>query len=472
MWINSKDLDYNNYINSAQKKYLAFSRRWKIELKNWNNDPIMFNWKPIVITKMDFKDMSWFSDEELLEIIKYDLWVDLKINHEDWLDKINELFFKANQIYEESRVKKIFERKNIKAFWNEFWFDKIDELLNFMKTAWLNELWWKAKLQCYMMKICSSVNDIINTPCVNNLDEEKKILIEKLEPILDLHNVWEDMIWRVGNKKFILYWRPKSHKSMVYKNLINNEYSRIEDILDSIWFTFELIDWNDIEYIKLLQIIQNAHISIWRKEEEITSKVKWINIDKLKNKIHWNHSIISLLDWLDTTVKWWTSQWYIDVKTTVKHWWISVENKIVPHKNKNQDWLNFQWVYSYLEKELKWILTRHVWPGFITNEEINILTIDFFENLQEMINANLEKAWVSEWKYLIELWDDLKKWEFIKRKRIKFENRSDDENIKKYMIEWLENYFKSKLIKIELDTWDIVYTTEERSEFLKKQSQD
>jgi hypothetical protein len=132
---------------------------------------------------------------------------------------------------------------------------------------------------------------------------------------------------------------------------------------------------------------------------------------------------------------------------------VNIEIKVVPHKNENQKWLQFQWVYAFLWKYIEWITMRHLENWCIQEDTIQMYSELFFDNLQELINNNPETVWMSKEDYLPDLWNDLQEKGFI-RAWVKYENRNANDNIRRYMIQWLVSYFKSLLIK----KWDGTYT--------------
>ncbi len=446
------------------KKYLFYTSRWTISVKNKEKEPIIIRGKRLKISKFDFKDLSNFSDQEILEIIKIDLWIDLIHFPKDGIEQINTLFFDANQVYLESILKKVFERKGAKSFPIDFKFTSVEEILSFIKEAGNIEGGWDAKLKCMMMKFSSSINDILTTYGLQNLDEKKKAIVDKLTPVLRLQEVWEDDIGTIGWHKFILYGRPKEIVSLEYKNLNDPDYSRAEDIKDPVWLTFELLWWWSIEYVQLFGIIQN--LIIWLGWKIIDTKIKWLKLNKIDtNKLSSDLKLILLSAKQEKKSA--SHEKYIDLKFTCIIDGVNIEIKIVPHQNENQKWLQFQWVYAFLNKFIEWITMRHLQDGYIEWENIHMYCELFFENLQDMINKNPETVWMSKEDFLPDLWTDLQtKW-YI-RTWIKYINRSMNDNIKRYMINGLTEYYKSCLIASKLPNNKIVRRNE-RSKNLYEQ---
>ena len=455
-------LDYENLKDNEKDEVDKAKKEWKYSVKLW--------WKYLEISKFDFKDLSWFNDEELLEIINVDLWIDLK-NNPEWLDILNQLFIQSISIYNDTSIKKIFERKWVRDFSN--WtvlFYSIEEVFTFMKEAWLESWWWNAKLKCLMMKITSSVTDILKNEPLQELDNKKEEIINKLRPILNLKEIWDSLTWNIWWKKFMIFWRAKSLFSMNDKSIWNVDYTSANSIKDPLGFTLELFEWNEIDYLELLHIIQNVIISLWWKI--LDSKVKWIDIKKVKNQLsNKNQHLHELIDWIKFEKKSWTSKWYIDIKSTFEieispKIFIKMEIKITPPNNENQDWIHFSWIYAYLSKYIEWYIIRHLENWYISVEDLSIMCEAFFENLQTLINENPEKVWTSKDEYLKELWDDFQNkekdenWKPIIRHWIKFKNRSIEQNIWSYLLPWLIAYYKTKLIKINSIDWKEIYTNE------------
>lgn len=434
------------------RNYLAFSQRWTIELRDADKKPILIDWKKVKLSKFDFKDLSGYNDEQILDIIMADTWINLRETPKEWLKKLNDILFIAWQLYNDSVLRKIFERKWVKNV-NFSWFSTIEELLSFIKKAWKEEWEWEAKLKCMILKCCSSVNDILNTPWVNNLDSKKERIVDKLKPILCLREVWDELVWTIWWKKFVLYWRPKEAISIEYKNLNDPNYSRVNEIKDPIWLTFEIVWWNEEDYLHLFWLIQNVIIALWWEVKD--SKVKWVDLDKIDLSKFWQE-----LSWIFDNIrrdkKEWTSDEYVDMKFTCIIDWLSIEIKIVPHKNKNQEWLNFQWIYAYLNKYIEWIMMRHLADWFVTNDDLAMFAELFFEELQPLLNKNPETTWMSKEEYLPWLWSDMQEKWFI-RKWIKMWNRNTQENIRKFFIPWLVKYFESKLIEDKDKDWKTIW---------------
>lgn len=457
-------------LEQNQKKYVAYTAWWKIPLK-WSNGKIIKIWgKDLNISKLDFKDLQDFSDEEILEIIKKDLFIDLIKDPENWLKKINQFFKIAIREYNDSVIKRIFERKKVNHKKQTTFFNSVEEVIVFMKEAWLEEWWWEAKYKCIMLKITSSIADIINHNYTKDLDKKKEEIISKLRLVLSLREVWEELIGFIWWKKFILYWRDKKDSSKLDKIISQINYSRAEDILDDKWLTLELIKWWTLEFLQLFEIIQNVVISLWWKIKK--TKAKWIDIKKFKTKNNIPQNIIKIIDDISFESKKWTSSWYIDLKVICEINWVLVEIKLIPHGNKNQDWINFQWIYAYLQKYIEWYVIRHLEDWYITDEEIEIICEAFFDNLQELINENPEKTWTSKEELLQELWNDFQKmknnkWVYLIRPWIKFENRPTIRNIQTYLLPWLIRYYKDKLIKISLKNQKETYTNERWKKLLE-----
>jgi hypothetical protein len=153
-----------------------------------------------------------------------------------------------------------------------------------------------------------------------------------------------------------------------------------------------------------------------------------------------------------------TSNWYNEfIKAIFSINGINLEIKFTSNGNKNQNWINAQFIYAAFEKGGIWYCIRLINEWYITEEQIKTVVNDLFENLQNLIDENPEKCWTSKIDYLEELWNDFKEKGYINKK---FDKKMGESNIIKNLKPLLIKYYKSISKEIKLKNWKIVWTTE------------
>lgn len=451
------------------KKLLLFWKHTKYTLKDeeWKN--IELNWKAVDISKLDIPDFNWIKDEEIINIIQINL--DININTNDWLNKLNELFRKSIDLVSLSRIKIIFDKKWVNLNEINFPFKNKEDVIKFLRLSGDKSNWWIWKSACFIAKTCFSVNEILNTPWISNLEAEEAKLYQKFKQIFSIEEVWETSQWTIFGKKFIFHWRPKSLLSCLLKTIKDVEYTEMSKLWDWIQYTIEF-DWSTEEKLELLNQLYYIAFGLWCQYNK--SKIKWFEKDELL-QIYWKEDDFSenVIKNAKFERKWASAKWYIDMKILFRtENQTPVEIKIIPKWSMNQDWINFQWIYAYLNKYIEWVSIRWINHWYIKEEWLEILVSDFFEQLPSLIRDNLEKRNTSEDNYLKELWNNLKKLWFIRRD-VKFKNQITNKKtlLKTYLIPGLKSYFISKLNVIKLWNWEIIYTND-RADAIKEAFKD
>ncbi len=449
-------------VDISLKKALLWRRDWGFIVNDNDWNPIKIWNTNLTLTKLDLTDLSELTDKELTDMIFYLL--SINIDNEKDVVKFNNHFQTAIGIYRNSRAKNVLEKRwwiTIDEVINYLPFKNNKEILDFLRlTEQKNWLW---KITCFVSKITYAIADILNTPNLANIEEEEEKIFKELEWPLNISNrSIEEWIyeWNILWKNFILYWRPKKLWAMWEKVLGDQDYSTWNSIKDGIRYTFEIDSIDDFDKYLVMQNIYNIISGLWWKV--LSYKNKWVKLTNEKTLLSKLYSDFSVF--LNENWKWWkkdtSGEWYKEIKIIFNLHWNKVEVKITEKWNKNQDWINFQWIYKYLNTHIWWIIIRNGWTSYITKDEIENMVVDFFDNLEKLISENPEKKWTKKSDYIKELWIDLQKEWFI-AKNLKYENQSKKESKLMYhIIHWLRKYYESKLIKIKLKDWTIVYTTD------------
>lgn len=435
-----------------------------VEDKEWN--PIKVNWKDLIFTKIDWINFKWLTDNQIIDLVKYHTWIDIKTK--EWIKAFNFAFSTAKWVYLDTRSSLILEKRwsiNLDNF-NDQDTNTTEWILNFLKLS--NKWDWKWIIWCYITKLSYAVHDILTTFWYIDLIEVEERLFSKLQwPLSIVQASWDEWeyIWNIWWKRFVLHWRPKSLRSMAEKLTNNPDYTTADEIHDWIAYTFE-INWNDTDKLLLMQHVVNVIQSLWWNVSEVDNK--WVALFDERNIWKFDSEFIDFINKnLDVDVKWWTSEWYREIKIKWEINWVKIEIKFTEKWNENQDWINLQSVYEYISKHIEWWIVRNWWLWYITSEEIWVLVVDFFDRLDFNLAKNPEKRWTKRSDYLKELWDDLqnkltdKDWNPFISKRLKYENQSKSESkLVSHLIWWLIKYYENKLVEVKLKNWEEVFTSE------------
>lgn len=444
-------------MNPSFKKALYWLKDWWFKLVDSEWNPIKIWKSEIIVKKNDGEDFVWLSDDEIIDIIKRNMYID--INTKDWINKLNDFYSTALWIYNNSRARVVFEKRwwiPIEEFYNYIPFKNKNDVINFLRLTEKKD--WRWKTVCLISKVTNAVADTLNTPSLKDLEKESKEILYQIEWPLNINTCSNDewlCDWIILWKKFILYWIPKKINAIVEKLLWNQDYTTWESIKDWIRYTFEIDSKDNMDKFMLLQHIFYVVKWLWWKIIDFDNK--WIPL--LNPDIIWSKFREEFIKFLYDNNKNWlkktSSKWYKEMKIIFELNWNKVEVKITWKWNKNQNWINFQWIYKVLSNDIWWLIIRNSW--YINSDEIEIMSKVFFDNLQKFIDENPERKWTPKEVLLKELWDDLQNEWFI-YKNIKYENQSKSESkLLLYLVPALAKYYKSILIKWQLKNWEIVY---------------
>ncbi len=467
----SEDDEDGVKVDISLKKALLWKRDWGFNVKDndWNSIKI---WRSnLLLTKIDLSDFSGLTDKELIEMINR--LISININNKADVVKFNNHFQTAMWVYSNSKAKVVFEKRwwiTIEDIYKYFPFSNKKEIIDFLRLTEKKDWLWK--ISCFVSKIAYAVADILNTPNLANIVTEEEKIFKNIEwPLnIKLRSIDEWIYeWNILWKNFTLYWRPKKLWDMWEKLLWDQDYSTWESLKDGIRYTFEIDSKDDYDKYLIMQHIYNVVIGLWW--DLLYYDNKWVKLTSDPTHLAKFHpEFISFLS-KNNELSWKkSSSWklYKEIKILFSLHWNKVETKITEKWNSNQNWLNFQWIYKYLDRHIWWIIIRNGWLNYITKDEIELMVVDFFDNLETLIRENPEKKWTKNSDYIKELWFDLQNNWFISDK-LKYENQNKKESRLMYhVIHWLRKYYESKLIKMKLKDWTIVYTTERWEELINQ----
>lgn len=435
--IDKEIMDYSKWEMSEFMKDLLFLDYWR-----------EIDWK--LKNKLDAFNLKWLDDNELEELLNKflskkskkidDKWEifdkKITINDDEAIKYINDVFNKALDFYElELKWKLPRKYKNLNIN-----FKNKDEVLNFLKdtTKWIQS----SQFKCNIAKIVYSINEIIDTPELLELDKKSEYIIkERIIPSCIIDDYEELINFWTSNWKIIISWkiidfklriRWKEEKSWVFKILKDEKYLTGASLNDSIWIEFEV---ENIENSTL--ILSYFYYILFHKTDDNWESVN--TIESFKNK------------------------WIIDLETIKKLEWKKMIN---PDFSKLASNLNFKanpmQNMQYKDAKIIWKLEI---PKNLNDKKSQ--KIKHSVELRTILVWNTNEEWLADhrildtWKIVL-TWIRLK-W-YITESFLKYlvndllsKNKDLD---KKFSKDELLNYYKSKLIKVERKTWKLnIYTT-------------
>jgi len=445
--------DFVNLDNWEQAREILISNIWKN--LSWNT-----------VTILDLFNLSWLeSDEEIEQMLNTALTKDycseskgFDINSQEWLKRINKLLEESIRIYEDIFKRKYPERKMKTKFKSK------KEVINFLKLT----LKWniKSEIICFISKIAYSINDILENPWLEKLDEKANfILWEKIIPWIQLDEIdflrefwfWKGSVriaWE--NIDFTLRYRWKSSDKSALKMINDPNYWYSELINDSIWIEFEVS--NEKHAFLILNrffvtlFYQNNNDWSFANFAE-TFKNKWLLslewLEKLlKNKdiklnkefIEYIQSAISNKNTKDKNNKQYQDAkfiWKVKIPKNLNqkdsqlesH---SVELRVVFVWNENEEWLSDHRILDTL-KIIFWII-RISW--YIRINEIKKLINILLEENPDLIEekwlnySKIFNYYIEEKLLKVKIWNKIM---YTTKNRYKTMNNTDfyPENIKK-----------------------------------------
>ena len=416
-------------------------------------------WKKIndkdAFTKADFYNIWNLTDKEAIDAINLELNID--ITTAEWINTISELLSKSIEYYEHRYKRKVWRKiasTSIKS---------TDDILTFIRGA--NTNWPRWIINCAIMNTATAVHDSLN-PAVLDLEAKTEYVIDKYlaKPLqlIKITDYWYEGTVRINWTQipFDLIYRWKEKDSIVSKVKRDPNYYASDLVKDWIWLTFkvdkpghaillqELISQSifgaqdyDVSWKELFsKALISAHESKGTLEPSFLEKVK-------KS--------------LDDTKADGTSSWYIDSKskwripiprdikmhdsTEVFTW---IEAKVMLKENKNEKWINMQWVYGHFRIFEEWC-RDHFYVG---ENYIKYMVNDFFETLPTILKENRGSKNKDPDKFKEELWESLKG---LPEKK---ENETEPEKFitskwemkEKELAQWLVKYYKSRLVPAKI----------------------
>jgi len=418
--------------------------------------PLNINW--LDVTVLDLFNIPYEDDASIEKFIKEKLWID--INTDEWIQKINYLFQKSIEFYEDRYIKSLPKKIKYKKFKNK------KSVISFLKETKTNKRIWI--LNCAIAKVAFSIDDILKNEKIKRADLlEENFVRDYINPFFQIKrefidNWWNDLKrwnvfiennWVRKNIEFTLVLRLKKEPSIIWKQISDPMYYTTDSFKDLIWATF-YVD-NEEDLILLMKYVWDV---IYLDNFTISDK-NWVSIDSLNNlKIadcNFKEKILKELKKTDSTKKDTTYSEYKEIKfkwntlnsledssksSKVPIW---TEIKFVINWQDNEKWLSFHPVYDYLKRFKE--LTR-LWIPIRKIDIINYVN-DFFDKL----DYNLKKKNKKKSLYLEELLDSfIKEWfekPFDDIEKARFLNSKD---VEKKLAKLLYLYFESKLEKVRL----------------------
>ncbi|MDD2487742.1 MAG: hypothetical protein PHS92_05230 [Candidatus Gracilibacteria bacterium] len=418
--------------------------------------------KELKFSKLDFKDFSGLSDLEVIEAIKKDIKED--ITTQAGLDKLNDLFMLGiSQFYLGTRRDRIMSKRGFSypSLNLKLPFRKYTDVIHYIRSIEENRRkkeTTKADLMCYLTKIASVVNDLIDNN-LDKLDEIEPQLFAQISGILNIYPVSGDVyIGRVHGKEFMFYGRPKKAISSVGKGLSDVTYGKLERIKDGIGYTFEMQNRSQDDKLFIIGRAINAIRSLGGEKIEIAVA---------GNKgLHLSHFGVNI----KREKKGATNDDFELVKITAQIPGVSggVEIRITEKGNRNQKGLAFSGIYKMLSSDIEGKMIRH-FSKDMTDDELKDEVILFFDDLDIFLKENPETQGISREEFEMELWDDMKEKGFIdKNKSRDFDKHpkvreAQLSEFKEQLINGLTKYYKSKLEEVQ----DGEYTSQ-RALLIKK----
>lgn len=453
---------FNNWVlNPEITKKLLKKDSFVVYDKDWKKITIW--WKEIKLSIFDIKDFSGFSDEDIITMLEYEFQLDLKNDLERSLRRLKRLFSESNKFYN----KYTFDKVNLSK-WKTFKVNSLKELISFIR--W--ETWFHTHIASFVNKTAASIDDIIKTPHTRWLKQKDENFLNILGKIFPENNLWNDEDWRYimfGNKKTYLYWTPKTSSSTIHKELNDPDYFSSTDIQDLLRYTLAVETNKDCDCFEVFWKLFNSIRALNWNIKSI--KLKWFDSINLKKHLQtkWHEWEFDMLEkFIQDKKKKWTWESYREFKVTFELWWTNFEIKITTHKNDNQLWLNFHWVYAYFEKVICGLYMRHInwWNLFwyVTDQDLDIVVCDLWENMEKLVNDNKELKWADYKDIIKTIVQDL-----ISKKILPWKFPSiNKKELEKSFKDWMKKYYKWLLNEHTLSNWETVYISEKYTQLLKE----
>lgn len=498
VWEIDKEKRFDLYNNFWSKLVLydengndIYSKWTEVIVSNTSDDKARIDelWaKPVLVSWIDLFHFDWFTYEEIQEIIEKNILYNNSLDKSSWISEFLYMFDRVYWMFRRKIESKIYNPKKIELI-NNYFFDNEnltkEDIIDFFRLAWLIN---SKKIDREYSEIAKNL--ITMMMCLSDIQKfqakSKEAWIDMEEEKDRLHNIMSkyfggvksgrvDQV-RILGDDYVLFGRSKSIDWQVTKSQTQLQYARSEDILDNQWFTFV-----PKKPVSLAQTIKNMVHLLFILEKEGYQlegiKVKWIRKSKIEscNLSVREREILKNISYEKKSA---TSKSYQDIKILLRYMWKlqSLECRftlfplsVLEEENNsncnipNEKWLSFSWVYSGKSKIVDGYFNRNTLARMITDNQLNTILGYFPDYLEWAINDSPFKQGMTLENYLKwELWEDMQSGKFVWKDNkplirpwIKFDNRSVEENISKYIIPWFAEYFKTKLISVVDWKWII-----------------
>lgn len=426
------------------------------------------------VTIMDLFNIPLATDIGIIDFIRTRLNIDIET--QKWIDKINELFEKSKNLYEKRYLKTLPFKFNKIFFKTSIW------IINFLRETKTNKSTWS--LNCAISKVVFAVDDVLSNEKVRRaIFLDRQFISEHLEKPFQIEEWYEDKNgniyrnWKVVIDKniinFKLIARQKWSESIIWKQLAEAKYYSVNEFKDLVWITIYIE--NDFEAALMMQYIDQM---IYKWKAQIKNK-DWLNLKAVKESAYLNEKFYLKLEketkqedkYEDnlseeelefnkrkktTSIKYKEIKLIWDVKLSLEEWWRSskypiwTEIKFVVGWHDNEEWISLQAIYDYFKRFRE--LTR-LWIPIRKLDIVNYVN-DFFDTIDDVLkkkNKNKSDYYVELYKDLVDLW-------FIENEPKINGNIQSNEKI---IALWLYKYFESKLAKIKFPHSKKIYYFDE-----------
>ncbi|MBW7954190.1 hypothetical protein H3C61_00020 [Candidatus Gracilibacteria bacterium] len=438
---------------------------------------IMRYLRPIKINNLDVTVLDLFNiplttDDAIKDFILKRTSID--IDSKEGLQKINDLFNKAIDLYEKRYFKKI--PKKIQ----KLYFKDSKQVINFLKETKTNKT--SGIISCSIAKISYAINDILLHDKIKRESFlDRQFIKEHLEGPFQISEAYEDInqnIYRngkvvIGDRiiNFKLIARQKSKDSIIGKQISDAKYYSVDEFKDIVGVTI-YVDKDD-EAALMMQYIDQM---IYRGKAEIKNK-NGLSLKKVKNTTYLEQEFYLKLEAETKKIenkedegekefkersstfapekqndkKSSSAKNYKEIKlvgnvylsleegTKSSKFPIGTEIKFVVGGHDNEKGIALQTIYDYIKKFRE--LTRLGIPI----REIDLINYvnDFFEN----IDFYLKKKNKEKHNYYNELLHDFTEFGYLDKE---ITLNGNIENNEKILALGLLNHFRANLVKIKM----------------------
>lgn len=437
------------------------------DVLRWN-----YSWD-VSPTSFDLPDIWDLSDEEIWEFIQERLKEDLSDS---------ESFMKFTRIY--SKVlwyleNELFYSPNeLKRFKKKRFLDMSD-IVQFLKET-QDKRW---RMNCVIAKVFQAFYDAdaeFNKRVFEVREKTqwvidgKLILPLRISKSNDEELVWEEFFeyekWSCRKIPYKIKKRLKSTESSVSKEIRDPKYFTIDRTSDLHGLTFEVERKEDI--LPLMEMVSWYVFKKW--EFEVKNDKGMFSYKEVEENTEISEGFKARIAW-GTKERDKPESWdVVDIKlVTPSEKWSDTKNmnmeiKFTVVKNRNEKGLNMHGVYNYMKK----ISERIRLEWFVSDDYLIRIAWKFVDNIPQLLAQNVgrpEREWDDPYSYKAELFNDLKRKNFIQpnvwhgEENFNLRNGHVKSHIDRYLLRWIRQYFISKLTPVYINTGQKIYYTNSRA---------